>query len=107
MPSTRKLKANEKRSRQSDVMSDVGKLDVKIGSNSRKERIENFSEVRNVEVDLRSDRPRPDWIQNSEDVGALLNSNSRENCETTKETARIINSEVSRRIDEHQRDINS
>ena len=32
MPSTRKQKAKEKRSRQSDVMSDIVNLDVMLGS---------------------------------------------------------------------------
>ena len=32
MPSTRKQKAKEKRSRQSDVMSDIENLDVMLGS---------------------------------------------------------------------------
>ena len=35
MPSTRKQKAKEKRSRQSDVMSDIENLDVMLGSFQR------------------------------------------------------------------------
>ena len=35
MPSTRKEKAREKRSRQSDVMSDIENLDVMLGSYQR------------------------------------------------------------------------
>ena len=35
MPSTRKQKAREKRSRQSDVMSDIENLDVMLGSYQR------------------------------------------------------------------------
>ena len=37
MPSTRKQKAMEKRSRQSDMMSDMENLDVMLGSYSRNE----------------------------------------------------------------------
>ena len=35
MPSTRKQKAKEKRSRQSDVLSDIENLDVMLGSYQR------------------------------------------------------------------------
>ena len=37
MPSTRKQKAREKRSRQSDVMSDLENVDILLGSYSRNE----------------------------------------------------------------------
>ena len=37
MPSTRKQKAREKRARQSDVMSDVENLDVRLGIYTRNE----------------------------------------------------------------------
>ena len=103
MPSARKERAKERRSRQADLTSDVEHLDVTLGSYSRNE-LESNSEDRNV--DLGSDRPRQDVIQNSEDFRSLLNSNSRENSETTIETVRLVISEVSRRIVEPKRDLN-
>ena len=49
MPSIRKQKAREKRSRQSDVLSDVENLDVMLGSHSRNELAE---QKKNSEIDL-------------------------------------------------------
>ena len=39
MPSTRKQKAREKRSRPSDVLSDLENVDIKVGSYSRKDEV--------------------------------------------------------------------
>ena len=60
-----------------------------------------------LDEDLGSDRPRQDVIQNSEDFNSHLNSKTRENSETTLENVRLVNSEVSRKIDELKRDLNS
>ena len=53
MPSTRKQKAKERRSRQSDIMSDIENLDVMLGSYQR-----DNGEAQNGndegEIDLRS-----------------------------------------------------
>ena len=87
-------------------MSDVEDLDVMLGSYSRNE-MESNSGDRDDEVDLASDRTRGDVVQNSEDFRTLLNSNSRENSESTIETMRLVNSEVSRKMDELKRDLNS
>ena len=106
MPSTRKQRAKERRSRQVDLMSDVEDLDVMLGSYSRNE-MESNSGDRNDEVDLASDRTRGDVVQNSEDFRSLSNSNSRENSESTIETMRLVNSEVSRKMEELKRDLNS
>ena len=106
MPSTRKQRAKKRRSRQVDFMSDVEDLDVMLGSYSRNE-MESISGDRNDEVDLASDRTRGDVVQNSEAFRSLSNSNSRENSESTIETMRLVNSEVSRKMEELKRDLNS
>ena len=106
MPSTRKQRAKERRSRQVDLMSDVEDLDVMLGSYSRNE-MESNSGDRNDEVDFASDRTRGDVVQNSEDFRSLSNSNSSENSESTIETMRLVNSEVSRKMEELKRDLNS
>ena len=47
MPSTRKQKAREKRSRQSDVMSDIENLDVLLGNYQESDQVrdETFSDA--------------------------------------------------------------
>ena len=57
MPSTRKQKAREKCSRQSDVMSYIKNMDVMSGGFPA-HGLESDHEGRNIEVDLESDRPR-------------------------------------------------
>ena len=105
MPSTRKQRAKERRSRQLDIMSDTENLDVMLGSYPRNE-LGNDSD-RNGEIDLGSDRTRGDPLQNSEDFRSLLNSNSIENSESTVETMRLVNSEITKKIDELRRELNS
>ena len=104
MPAPRKQRAKERRSREADLMSDTENLDIKLGSYSRNE-LESNSVDRNDEMDHGSDRARQDVAQNSEDFKSLLNSNSRENSETensqsTGETMRLVNSEVSKQMDD-------
>ena len=106
MPSTRKQRAKERLSKQVDLMSDTVNLDIKLGSNSRNE-LEYNSVNRSYEVDHESDRTRQDAAQNSEDFRSLLNSNSRENSESTVETTRLDNSEISEQMDELRKDLNS
>ena len=65
MPSTRKQKAKERRSRQVDLMSDTENLDIMLGSYLRNE-LESNSVDRNDEMDHESDRTRQDIAQNSE-----------------------------------------
>ena len=103
MPSTRKRRAKE---RQADMMSDVDKLDVILGSYSRNVQ-ESNSEDRNIEVHLGSDRPREDVNYNVEDFRSLLNSNRRVNSEITLETVRLVITEISKRLDELKRDLNT
>ena len=105
MPSTRKQRAKERRSRQLDIMCDTENLDVMLGSYPRNE-LGNDSD-RNVEIDLGSDRTREDPLQNSEDFRSLLNSNSNENSLSTAETMRLVNSEITKKIDELRRELNS
>ena len=101
MPSTRKRRAKERRSRQADLMSDVENLDVMLGSFSRNE-IESNSEERNAEADLESNSAGDNT--GCDDFRSLLNSNSRENGDATIETMRLVNSEVSRETEELKRD---
>ena len=106
MPSTRKQKAKRRRSRQADLVSDLENVDVMLGSYSRNE-LKSKSGKRNDEVDFGSDRTRQDVVQISEDFRSLLNSNSGENSESTFETMRLVNSEVSKKMDELKRDLNT
>ena len=106
MLSTRKQRAKERRSRQVDLMSDAEHLDILLCSYSRNELESNFVD-RNDELDHESDRTRQDVARNSEDFRSLLNSNSRENCESTGETMRLLNFEVSKQMDELRKDLNS
>ena len=85
MLSTRKQKAKERRSRQMDLMFDIKNVEVMLGSHSRNE-LEGNSGNMNDEVDSDSDRPRQDIKQNNDCYRSFLNSNSRENSETTIDT---------------------
>ena len=109
MPSTRKQIAKEKRSRQSDVMSDLENLDIMLGNYSRNELDSQLGEIE-IELDLESnDLQAANPI--SEDFRSLLNTNGRENSEITIETARLINNEitcqVTRKLDETGSDLNT
>ena len=109
MPSTRKQKAREKKSRQSDVMSDLENVDIMLGSYSRNELDCQLGE-REAELDLESNGPQTSNTI-SEDFRSLINTNSRENSEITIETARLINNEITsqmtRKLDEIRSDLNS
>ena len=78
MPSTRKLKAEEKRSRQSDVMSDFENLDVMLGSYKRVncEVQERTSENK---MDLESSRREESSNHNENDYRSFLNTKISEN----------------------------
>ena len=58
-------------------------------------------------MDFGSDRTRPGVVQIGEYFRSLLNSNSGENSESTFETMRLVNSEVSKKMDELKRDLNT
>ena len=106
MPSTRKLKAKERRSRQMDLMSDVENVDIMLGSYSRDE---DGNEGSENEANLDSGSSRP--LQNSnlvgEDFRSLLNTNSRQNGEITIETTRIIIEEISNQMSKKLNEINN
>ena len=103
MPSTRKQKAKERRSRQLDIMSDVENVDIMLGSYSRDDEGVEQSESE-LNLDSGSNRPHQNTNLVGEDFRSLLNTNSRENSEMTIETTRLINEEISnqisRRLDE-------
>ena len=84
MPSPRKQKAKEKRSRQSDVMSDIENLDVMLGSYHR-ENNEFRSENKEKTLDQRSNE-REGQDQNIDDYQTFLNNNPSENSCLTSET---------------------
>ena len=84
-------------------MSDTENLDIVLGTNPRNE-LESNSGDRNDEVDLESNRTRVDVVKNSKDFRSLLNSNSWENSNSTIETMRLVNSEVSNKIGQLRRD---
>ena len=97
MPSTRKQKAGEKRSRQSDVMSDLENLDVMLETYSRNgvdsqlgENVENLHRKSNE----RQTNTNPSDI----DFRTLLKNNSVGNSELTSETVRLANSEITSQI---------
>ena len=109
MPSTRKQKAREKRSRQSDVMFDLENMNVMLGNYQ-----ENQSDVdlnENVEMDLRSNGTRTDMVRNCEDFRTLLTSEDRNRCEIPTETNRLITEEIAcqmnRKMDELRRNLDT
>ena len=110
MPSTRKQKAKEGRSRQLDMLSDVENVDIMLGSYSRDEE-ENIASENEVNLDSGSSRPQQNSNAIGEDFRSLLNTNSRENSEITVETTRMISEEISnqmsRKLNEIRNSLNS
>ena len=106
MPSTRKQKAKERRSRQLDMMSDVENVDIMLGSYSRDYEENDISE-NGVNLDSGSNRPQQSSNVIGEDFRSLLNTNSRENSETTIETTRMINEEISSQMSRKLNEIKS
>ena len=105
MPSTRKQKAKERRSRQLDIMSDVENVDVMLGRYSRDD--ENNASEDGMNLDLESNRLQQSSNVIGEDFRSLLNTNSRENSQVTIETTRIISDEVSNQISRRLNEINT
>ena len=89
MPSTRKQEAKEKRSRQSDVMSDLENMDV-LG-NYAEENYEIQEENVENEIDLRSTRQDQELDHSDEEFKSYVNTNLSENNGLTVETNRAIN----------------
>ena len=115
MPSTRKERAKDKRSRHSDVLSDIEKLDVMLGNYPDSE-ARDQDNVERIDIDPESDRRQQDiggqnGGQNGEHYRTLLNTNLDENSEITVETSRMNNSEISsqmsRKLVEQKSDLNS
>ena len=110
MPSTRRQKAKERRSRQLDMMSDVENVDIMLGSYSRDDEENNISE-NELNLDSGSSRPQQSSNAIGEDFRSLLNTNSRENSEITIETTRLINEKISnqmsRKLNEVKTSLNS
>ena len=110
MPSTRKQRAKEKRSRHSDVMSDIENLDVMLGNYTHSENRDQEA-IDQIEIDPESRRRQQALDQNESNYRSLLNTNLSENSEITVETSRMINSEIpsqmSRKIEEMKSDLNS
>ena len=110
MPSTRKQKAKEKRSRQSDVMSDIDNLDVMLGSYPEND-IRDQENVDEVDLDQESRRQQQSTSCIDNNYRSVLNTNLYENSEITAETSRMINSEISsqmsRKLEEMKLDLNS
>ena len=109
MPSTRKQKAKERRSRQLDIMSDAENVDIMLGSYSGN--VEGNDQSENeTHLDSVSSRPQRNSNSTGEDFRSLL-TNSRENSEITIETTRLINEEItkqmSRKLNEIKMSLNS
>ena len=106
---TRKRKAKEKRSRQSDIMSDIENLDVMLGSYQR-DTCETQKGIDEGEIDLRSTRHGENANQNENDYRSYLNTNLSENRCLIVETSRAIGSEfssqMSRKFEEMQSSLN-
>ena len=109
MPSTRKQKAKERRSRQLDIMSDVENVDVMLGSYSGNIEGNDHSE-NELNLDSESCRLQRNSNVTGGDFRSLL-TNSRENSEITIETTRLINDEISsqlsRKLNEIKTSLNS
>ena len=110
MPSTRKQKAKEKRSRQSDVMSDIENLDVMLGNYANGDS-RGQDTVDQLEVDPESSRRQQGFDQEESNYRYLLKTNLSENSEITAETNRAISSEISsqksRKLEELKSGLNS
>ena len=97
MPSTRKPKAKEKRSRQSDAMSDLDNMEIMLRNYSRND-LDCQSGEREAEGDLESNGLQT-ANATSEDFRCLVNTISRENSEITRlQTARMINNEITTQV---------
>ena len=105
MRSTTKQKAQEKRSRQSNVMSDMKNVDIMLGSYSRS------GLDSQLDLDHEAEGPQQNFNGNSEDFRSFLITNSRERSEMTIETARMVKNEitnqVSKKLDKMKAELNS
>ena len=106
MPSTRKQKAKERRSKQVDIMFDVENADIMLGNYSTDDE-GNYQSESELNLDPVSIAPQG----NSNVVGEDFRSLRRENSEMTIETTRMISeevfSQVSRKLNEIKDSLNS
>ena len=82
MPSTRKRKARERRSRQLYMVSDVENVDIMLGSRSRDTvtvNTENNDSENEVNIDSGCSRPQQNSNLVGEDFRSLLKTNIRDN----------------------------
>ena len=77
MPSTRKQRVKERRSRQMDMMSDVENVDIMLANYSRDDERNDHSE-NELNLDSGSSRPQQNSNLVGEDFRSLLNTNSKE-----------------------------
>ena len=75
LPSTRKQKAKERRSRQLDIMSDMENVDIMLGNYTRDDEENNISE-NEINLDSGSNRPQQSSNVIGKDFRSLLNTNS-------------------------------
>ena len=110
MPLTRKQKAKIKRSRQSDVMSDIENLDVMLGNFQGNDQVRD-EHVSDADFDLVSMREQGEMNLVGENFRLLLNTNVSENSRITVEISRAIISEIfsqmSRNFEEMKSTLNS
>ena len=110
MPSTRKQKAKEKRSCQSDVISDIENLDVMLGSYQR-DNSEIQDRTSENEIDSESNRREGSSNENENNYRSYWNTNLSENSCLTVETSKAISSEISSQMsgkfEELQSNLNS
>ena len=106
MPSTRKLKAKERRSRQLDLMSDVKIVDIMLDSYSRVVERNDQSESE-LNLDSGSSRLQQNSNLTGEDFRSLLNSNKREDSEITIDTTKVLGDEIASQVTRKLLDIRS
>ena len=94
MPSTRKQKARGKRSRQSDVKSDLTNVDTMRGCCSRNDEVNDLCDSDNS-LDSGPNRLEQNSNIEGEDFRSRPNIDGRENGEKVKETTRMISDEIS------------
>ena len=106
--STRKQKAKEKRSRQSDVLSDIDNMDL-MQESFPEHSFERQEKASKIEVHLESRRPYGDANQIEDNFRLLLNTGTSENSEITAETRRAvilkIFSQMSKKLEELRIDL--
>ena len=88
------------------MLSDVENVDIMLGSYSRYDEENDFSE-NGVNLDSGSNRPQQSSNVIGEDFRSLLNTNSRESSKITIETTRMINEEISNQMSRKLNEIKS